>query len=125
MSGWKSPSKAALKEILAAGKVMGENEPEPLDTPEPQFHESAQTLEEVVRELLRPMLQSWLDKNQRSLIEREVQAKIAREARTAGLENSSGCLSGLATDAKRPDGLRYPLLPSAIWTRPARRILTR
>ena len=46
----------------------------------------ARTLEDVVRDLLRPMLRSWLDQNLRSLVAREVQAEIAREARTDGLE---------------------------------------
>jgi uncharacterized protein len=39
------------------------------------------TLEDVVRETLRPMLKSWLDENLPSLVERMVQAEIARVAR--------------------------------------------
>ena len=39
------------------------------------------TLEEVVRETLRPMLTSWLDENLPRLVERMVQAEIERVAR--------------------------------------------
>jgi uncharacterized protein len=39
------------------------------------------TLEDVVRETLSPMLKSWLDENLPSLVERMVQAEIARVAR--------------------------------------------
>ena len=39
------------------------------------------TLEEVVRETLRPMLKSWLDENLPRLVERMVQAEIERVAR--------------------------------------------
>ncbi len=38
------------------------------------------TLEEVVRETLRPMLTSWLDENLPRLVERMVQAEIERVA---------------------------------------------
>ena len=39
------------------------------------------TLEDVVRETLRPMLKSWLDENLPSVVERMVQAEIARITR--------------------------------------------
>jgi cell pole-organizing protein PopZ len=39
------------------------------------------TLEDVVRETLRPMLQSWLDENLPSVVERMVQAEIERVTR--------------------------------------------
>jgi cell pole-organizing protein PopZ len=39
------------------------------------------TLEEVVTELLRPMLKTWLDENLPELVERLVQAEIERVAR--------------------------------------------
>jgi uncharacterized protein len=42
-------------------------------------HES--TLEDVVRDTLRPMLKSWLDENLPSLVERMVQAEIERITR--------------------------------------------
>lgn len=37
------------------------------------------SLEELVRELLRPMLQRWLDENLPGLVERAVRAEIARQ----------------------------------------------
>ena len=39
------------------------------------------TLEDVVRETLRPMLKSWLDEHLPNLVERMVQAEIERVAR--------------------------------------------
>jgi len=39
------------------------------------------TLEDVVRETLRPMLKSWLDENLPRLVERMVQSEIQRSAR--------------------------------------------
>jgi uncharacterized protein len=39
------------------------------------------TLEEVVRETLRPMLKSWLDENLPGVVERLVQAEIQRAIR--------------------------------------------
>jgi uncharacterized protein len=41
----------------------------------------APTLEEVVREALRPTLQSWVDENLSDLVERMVQAEIERVIR--------------------------------------------
>ena len=38
------------------------------------------TLEDIVRDLLRPMLQAWLDNNLPALVERLVRAEIARMA---------------------------------------------
>ena len=42
---------------------------------------NARTLEDLVREMLRPMLKSWLDDNLPSLVERIVKAEIDRVAR--------------------------------------------
>ena len=39
------------------------------------------TLEDVVRETLRPMLKSWLDENLSGLVERMVEAEIERVTR--------------------------------------------
>jgi cell pole-organizing protein PopZ len=44
------------------------------------------TLEDVVRETLRPMLKSWLDENLPGVVERMVQAEIERVTR--GRENA-------------------------------------
>ena len=40
------------------------------------------TLEDVVRETLRPMLKSWLDENLPRLVEQMVQAEIERVTRS-------------------------------------------
>jgi uncharacterized protein len=42
---------------------------------------NARTLEELVREMLRPMLKSWLDDNLPGMVERLVRAEIERVAR--------------------------------------------
>jgi len=43
------------------------------------------SLEELVRELLRPMLQRWLDENLPGLVERAVRSEIARQSEEARL----------------------------------------
>jgi cell pole-organizing protein PopZ len=45
------------------------------------------TLEDVVRETLRPMLKSWLDENLPRVVERMVQAEIERVTRVPFLPN--------------------------------------
>jgi cell pole-organizing protein PopZ len=42
---------------------------------------NARTLEDVVREMLRPMLKTWLDDNLPGLVERLVRAEIERVSR--------------------------------------------
>jgi uncharacterized protein len=46
--------------------------------------QNARTLEDLVREMLRPMLKAWLDDNLPSLVERLVRAEIERVARGRG-----------------------------------------
>ncbi len=41
-------------------------------------------LDEIVRELLRPLLQTWLDENLPGIVERLVQAEIARISSRSG-----------------------------------------
>ena len=58
----------------------------PLGAPakaEPRLGAGDRTLEDIVRDVLRPMLQTWLDENLSGVVEREVQAEIARVAREA------------------------------------------
>jgi cell pole-organizing protein PopZ len=43
--------------------------------------QNARTLEDLVREMLRPMLKSWLDDNLPGMVERIVKAEIERVAR--------------------------------------------
>ena len=46
--------------------------------------QNARTLEDLVREMLRPMLKSWLDDNLPSIVERIVRAEIERVSRGRG-----------------------------------------
>jgi cell pole-organizing protein PopZ len=46
--------------------------------------QNARTLEDMVREMLRPMLKSWLDDNLPSMVERIVRAEIERVSRGRG-----------------------------------------
>ncbi len=43
--------------------------------------QNARTLEDLVREMLRPMLKAWLDDNLPSMVERLVRAEIERVSR--------------------------------------------
>lgn len=43
--------------------------------------QNARTLEDLVREMLRPMLKTWLDDNLPSMVERLVRAEIERVSR--------------------------------------------
>lgn len=53
-----------------------------------EMGDSDGTLTDIVKELLRPMLQSWLDNNLPTLVERLVQQEIARIAGT-GIDANS------------------------------------
>jgi cell pole-organizing protein PopZ len=46
--------------------------------------QNARTLEDLVKEMLRPMLKSWLDDNLPGLVERIVRAEIERVSRGRG-----------------------------------------
>ena len=46
--------------------------------------QNARTLEDLVKEMLRPMLKAWLDDNLPTLVERLVRAEIERVVRRAG-----------------------------------------
>ena len=43
--------------------------------------QNARTLEDLVREMLRPMLKTWLDDNLPGMVERLVRAEIERVSR--------------------------------------------
>jgi hypothetical protein len=43
--------------------------------------QNARTLEDLVREMLRPMLKTWLDDNLPGLVERLIRAEIERVSR--------------------------------------------
>ncbi len=57
------------------------------DTPAPgsgaQLWVGARTIEQVVEDLMRPMLKTWLDQNLPRLVERLVEKELARMARRA------------------------------------------
>jgi uncharacterized protein len=68
-----SASREAMKENLAALAMLAE------PGARPQIVRSGETsLEGLTRELLRPMLAEWLDANLPAMVERMVQAEIAR-----------------------------------------------
>jgi cell pole-organizing protein PopZ len=46
--------------------------------------QNARTLEDLVREMLRPMLKVWLDDNLPGMVERLVRAEIERVSRGGG-----------------------------------------
>jgi cell pole-organizing protein PopZ len=46
--------------------------------------QNARTLDDLVREMLRPMLKSWLDDNLPTIVERLVRAEIERVSRGRG-----------------------------------------
>ena len=68
-------AQGAMKENLAALAMLAE------PGARPQIVRSGETsLESLTRELMRPMLAEWLDKNLPSMVEKMVQAEIARIA---------------------------------------------
>jgi hypothetical protein len=75
---------AEIREIFGREGQPGATSPigVPAET-KPPVERRARTLEDVVRDLLRPMLRSWFDENLQSLIDREMQAQPARRATTA------------------------------------------
>src|SRR5262249_29500237 len=87
---------------------------------------NARTLEDLVREMLRPMLKSWLDDNLPGLVERIVRAEIERVSRgypysTCGGESESGIHSrraGLWIQGSRlwrvPEWLNWLPLPQRV-----------
>ena len=66
-------ARASMRESLAALAMMAE------PRAQPRIVRSGETsLEDLTRELLRPALSEWLDKNLPSMVERLVAAEIAR-----------------------------------------------
>ena len=53
--------------------------------------QNARTLEDLVREMLRPMLKAWLDDNLPGMVERLVRAEIERVSRGRTRLNAVGC----------------------------------
>ncbi len=61
--------------------------------------QNARTLEDLVREMLRPMLKSWLDDNLPGMVERLVRAEIERvsRGRSQCLEDARQAFSAAAS----------------------------
>nr|WP_281494619.1 DUF2497 domain-containing protein [Qipengyuania sp. S6317L1] len=71
----KEETRGAMQENLAALAMLAE------PGARPQIVRSGETsLEGLTRELMRPMLAEWLDKNLPGMVEKMVQAEIARIA---------------------------------------------
>ncbi len=64
---------AASKPFADLARVA---EPEPAPATGPTFGDSGRTVEDLVMELMRPMLREWLDDNLPTLVERLVQNEI-------------------------------------------------
>ena len=64
---------AASKPFADLARVA---EPEPARAAGPTFGDSGRTVEDLVMELMRPMLREWLDDNLPTLVERLVQKEI-------------------------------------------------
>ena len=66
-------------EPVAVTRERGSEREPPIGADGPRLS-GGRSLEELVRELLRPMLQRWLDENLPGLVERAVRAEIARQS---------------------------------------------
>lgn len=64
----------------AMAKLAAASDPTPTET---QLWVGARTIEQVVEDLMRPMLKTWLDQNLPRLVERLVEKELARMARRA------------------------------------------
>ena len=78
-------SAATSGAAAAAFAQLGALPREGRDEPELSLGGAKRTLEEIVREMLRPLLQSWLDDHLPGIVERLVREEIARVAGEAGL----------------------------------------
>lgn len=70
---------AIAREALA--RLAQTDEPERAPARGVRLGDPARTLEDVVRDLLRPLVQSWVDRHLRSLVADMVREEIARVAR--------------------------------------------
>lgn len=72
--------KSASAATAAMAKLAAAADPAPTET---QLWVGARTIEQVVEDLMRPMLKTWLDQNLPRLVERLVEKELARMARRA------------------------------------------
>jgi len=90
-SGKHSPADRSLVEPGTAGltasafdrlsQAVQESVPQPASDPGPSVGPNGRNLEDIVKELLRPMLKEWLDKNLPTMVERFVEREIVRLTR--------------------------------------------
>ena len=73
---WSDPADALLSETSHAAVGQAFNQ-----LAHTVLSSNARTLEDLVREMLRPMLKNWLDDNLPTMVERLVRAEIERVAR--------------------------------------------
>jgi cell pole-organizing protein PopZ len=62
-------------------QAVQESVPQPVSDPGPGVGPNGRNLEDIVKELLRPMLKEWLDKNLPTMVERFVEREIVRLTR--------------------------------------------
>ena len=72
-NGFSHPSRRSIVGLLAATALA-----------HTVLVQNAKTLEDLVKEMLRPMLQHWLDNTLPTLVERLVRQEIERVARGRG-----------------------------------------
>ena len=67
-------------------KLAQASEPEPAPTAELRVSGQGRTVEDIVVEMLRPMMRDWLDSNLPIIVERIVQREIRKLVRQADTE---------------------------------------
>jgi hypothetical protein len=78
-------SEVASLAAASAFARLGTVPREPRAEPELRLSADGRTLEDIVRDLLRPLLQSWLDENLPQIVERLVAIEIARVVGKSGV----------------------------------------
>lgn len=84
----ESVEKLISEEVASASvdtlsKLARAAEPEPIESSGLKFSESGRTVDDLVVELIRPMLREWLDRNLPTIVERLVQKEIRKLVRQA------------------------------------------
>ena len=74
---------AAAASVDAISRLAEAAQPKPLEPSGLTFSESGRTVEDLVVEMIRPMLREWLDRNLPTLVERIVQKEIRKLVREA------------------------------------------
>ncbi len=70
-------------QIVVERQLAEAAQPEPLESSGLTFSESGRTVEDLVVEMIRPLLREWLDRNLPILVERIVQKEIRKLVREA------------------------------------------